>query len=137
MKERDRGSLEHWVTKLILAAEAARENAYAPYSKYMVGAAVSDKMGVVHGGCNVENAAYTGTHAEAGAIAKLVSSGHKEISQIACATKDGGSPCGDCRQRIWELSNGNKDLEVFLIDENGKVMETSIGELLPFAFELS
>lgn len=138
MKEIDRNSLPTGLQALLASAEKVMGNAYEPYSHYKVGAAVIGRFGDdICVGCNVENAAYTGSHAETGAIAQLVANGEKEIHAIAIATKDGGAPCGDCRQRIWELSGGNVDLQIFLIDEEGKVMESSIGELLPFAFNLN
>ena len=121
---------------LLEAAAAARANTYAPYSNYFVGAAVLDETNKIHNGCNVENAAYTGTHAEASAIAKLVSEGNKKITAVACVTKDGGACCGDCRQRIWELCSGNADVPIYLFDEQNNGMLVTIGELLPYAFEL-
>lgn len=137
MKEVDRNILPDGLQRLISSAEEVRDKAYAPYSNYKVGAAVIGPYNYEIGvGCNVENAAYTGSHAETGAIAQLVASGEKQIHALACATKDGGAPCGDCRQRIWELSGGKKDVMIFLVNENGVVQETTIGELLPFAFSL-
>jgi cytidine deaminase len=135
--DRDRDRWTDWLRELIFAAEQVRDQAYAPYSNYKVGAAVIGSLGNnVYVGCNVENAAYTGSHAETGAIAQLVANGEKQIHSLACATKDGGAPCGDCRQRIWELSGGNKEVRIYLVDESGAVQETTIGELLPFAFSL-
>lgn len=136
MQSVDLNSLSDSVQKLIESAKQAQANAYAPYSNYFVGASAQDEHGNIYNGCNVENAAYTGTHAEAAAIAALVSSGGKQVSAVVCVTKDGGSPCGDCRQRTWEFAKGNKELPVYLVDELGAIKLTSIGELLPFAFEL-
>lgn len=139
MKEidRDRDQWTDWLRELIIAAEQVRNQAYVPYSKYKVGAAVMGKLGNdVYVGCNVENAAYTGSHAETGAIAQMVAKGETQIHSLACATKDGAAPCGDCRQRIWELSGGREDVRIYLVDEKGLVQETTIGELLPFAFSL-
>jgi cytidine deaminase len=125
--------------QLIEAAKAARENAYAPHSNYFVGAAIIDENGDVHRGCNVENAAYPeGNCAEANAIGAMVAAGGKKISVIAAV---GGSeslefctPCGGCRQRILEFSDGNT--RVVLINAEGEIQEYSIDELLPLAFRL-
>src|SRR3712207_3215017 len=112
-------SLPENIIKLIEVAKQAQANAYAPYSNYLVGASVLDENGNVYGGCNVENAAYTGTHAEAAAIAAMVTNGGQQIMATACVTKDGGSSCGDCRQRIWEFAKGNQGLPVYLVDASG------------------
>jgi len=108
--------------QLIRLALTAREKAYAPYSHYNVGAAILADDGRLFGGCNVENASYGLTNcAERTAI---------------FTTDDGGSPCGACRQVISEFSpKDGTPVPVFLIDSAGNVIrETSIAELLPFAF---
>ncbi len=136
MQEVELSSLPTGLQELIAEAIRVKEKAYAPYSNYKVGAAVIGKY--KHDiciGCNVENAAYTGSHAETGAIAQLVAKGEQQIQALACATKDGGAPCGDCRQRIWELCDSS-EVKIFLIDDYGLIKETTIGELLPFAFNL-
>jgi len=125
--------------QLIEAAKEARENAHAPYSNYFVGAAIVDDQGSVHRGCNVENAAYPeGNCAEANAIGAMVAAGGKKISVIAAV---GGSdalefctPCGGCRQSILEFSDD--DTRVILLNEEGKIQNYSIDELLPLAFRL-
>jgi len=120
-------------TKLIQAALAARQWAYAPYSKYAVGAALLTASGRIYDGVNVENAAYPDTMcAERVAVYKAVSEGEREFSAIAVATSNGGPPCGSCRQVLAEFS---LDTVVFLTDAEGKVLhETTVRELLPGAF---
>ena len=91
--------------ELISAARAARRNAYVPYSRYAVGAAVLAKSGKVYAGCNVENAAYpTGLCAERVAIFKAVSEGERELVALAVVTSNAGSPCGACRQVFSEFA---------------------------------
>lgn len=121
---------------LIDAAVKARHMAYAPYSKFLVGAAVKDERGRVHAGCNVENAAYPqGTCAEAGAIAAMILGGGKRIIEAAVA--GAGSvlvtPCGGCRQKLREF--GNPGLTIHICDETGSVKRSfTLDELLPDSF---
>ena len=90
---------------LIRMAKEARELAYAPYSRYRVGAAVLTADGQVYTGSNVENAAYPSSLcAERVAIFKAVSEGHRKLDAVAVVTKNGGSPCGGCRQVMGEQS---------------------------------
>ncbi len=85
--------------ELVALAQSAREKAYAPYSHYTVGAALLTASGQVFTGCNVENAAYPmAICAERTALVKAVSEGQREFAAIAVATRNGGSPCGACRQ---------------------------------------
>lgn len=92
-------------TQLVDAARKARKNAYAPYSKYKVGAAVLAKSGKIFSGCNIENAAYpSGLCAERVAIFKAVSEGEREFVAIAVVTSNCGSPCGACRQVLSEFA---------------------------------
>jgi cytidine deaminase len=118
---------------LIAAAQQAREQAYAPYSNYAVGAALLSKSGKTYLGANVENAAYpTSMCAERVALFKAVTEGEREFAAIAVVTRDGGSPCGSCRQALAEF--GLKP-EVFVANAAGELVITStVGELLPGAF---
>ena len=98
---------ERTMTKLVAAAKAVRKKAYAPYSKYHVGAAILTRSGQVFVGCNVENATYGATIcAERSAIVQMVAAG--EDDPIACAVVTGGprpgSPCGICRQVLYEFA---------------------------------
>ena len=92
---------------LLEAARDARKKAYAPYSRFLVGAAILDDQGKVHKGCNVENAAYPqGTCAEAGAIAAMILAEGRQIKAIAVVGKSTNpvTPCGGCRQKIREFA---------------------------------
>jgi len=120
---------------LLRAAFAARENAYAPYSKFQVGAAILAADGEIYAGCNVENAAYPeGQCAEAGAISAMVAGGSLEIKQIYIVKKGGGrvAPCGGCRQKINEFAGA--DVPIFVQGKDGESQTYTLGELLPVAF---
>ncbi|GAB1470397.1 cytidine deaminase [Chloroflexota bacterium] len=118
---------------LIDLANEARRRAYAPYSKYPVGAALRTKTGRIYTGVNVENAAYPQTMcAERVAIFKAVSEGETEFEVIAVVTKNGGSPCGGCRQVMAEF--GLDTVVLFGNGEGELVKESSVHELLPEAF---
>ena len=121
---------------LITAAKSARLKAYAPYSKFLVGAAVRDERGQIHGGCNIENAAYPqGWCAETSAIAAMIMSGGKSIAEMAViGTGDLlCTPCGGCRQKIREFAKGN--VKIHMCGEDGKVKQTfTLDELLPASF---
>lgn len=118
---------------LIDLANTARQRAYAPYSKYHVGAALRTKTGRIFTGVNVENAAYPHTMcAERVAIFKAVSEGEKEFEVIAVATDNGGSPCGGCRQVLAEFG---LDTLVLIANGAGELLkEMTVKELLPEAF---
>ena len=92
---------------LFEAARQAQAKAYAPYSRFKVGAAVRGESGAIYAGCNVENAAYpVGTCAEAGALAAMVAAGERHVAEILILG-DGAdlvTPCGACRQRILEFA---------------------------------
>ena len=120
---------------LCKAAIAIRHNAYAPYSKFKVGAAVLDEQGRIHTGVNVENAAYPqGTCAEAGAIAAMIAAGGRRINMIAVSGKGPElcTPCGGCRQKIREFSDQNS--EILICDEKGLQHQFSLDDLLPASF---
>jgi cytidine deaminase len=118
---------------LIDLAIEARRRAYAPYSKYQVGAALRTKNGRFFTGVNVENASYPMTMcAERSAIYSAVSQGERDFDVIAVVTSNGGSPCGGCRQVLAEFG---LDIVVIIADENGKVFDqTTVNGLLPGAF---
>ncbi len=125
--------------QLIDAAKKVRPKAHAPYSGYLVGAALIDDTGTLHTGCNVENAAFPeGTCAEANAIGSMVAAGGKRIVAIAAV---GGSdeleactPCGGCRQSILEFADENT--RIILIGGGKQIDSYSIDELLPAGFRL-
>jgi cytidine deaminase len=119
--------------QLIELANEARRHAYAPYSNYLVGAALRTKTGRIYAGVNVENAAYpTGICAERVAVFKAVSEGERDFEVIAVVTDTGGSPCGACRQVLSEFG---LDTVVLIADGRGKMFqETTVKFLLPEAF---
>lgn len=126
---------------LILAAIAARENAYTPYSRFRVGAALLTQSGKVYTGCNVENAAYTPTNcAERTAFFKAVSEGEQKFSAIAIVAAPEGAPlrktapCGVCRQVMMEFA---PDLEVICLNGKGEAKHFTLKELLPYGFDSS
>jgi cytidine deaminase len=118
---------------LINLANEAREKAYAPYSKYRVGAALRTKTGQIYTGANVENAAYPQTMcAERVAIFKAISEGDRDLEVIAVVTDNGGSPCGACRQVLAEFG---LETVVLIANKEGELMkESTVKELLPDAF---
>ncbi len=121
---------------LMDAARAVREHAYAPYSKFKVGAALRAGSGAVYAGCNVENVAYPeGTCAEAGAIAAMIAGGDTAIAEIAVIADSPKpiSPCGGCRQKIAEFAEG--DVTVTLATTDGNQTETTVAALLPGSFD--
>lgn len=123
--------------KLLDAATLARENAYVPYSKFKVGAALLLKNGEIITGCNIENASYGLCNCgERTALFKAYSEGFKKddiIAMSVCADTDGPvSPCGACRQVMAELLNHNT--VVYLTNLKGDVKEITVAELLPYSF---
>ena len=121
---------------LITAAMEARVKAHAPYSKFCVGAAMRDEQGRIHGGCNIENAAYPqGWCAETSAIAALVMAGGKRIVEIVVIGNGHGlcTPCGGCRQKIREFAGG--DVKIHCCTEDGELVQSfTLDELLPASF---
>lgn len=124
-------------TQLLKLASEAATCAYAPYSKFRVGACVLYEDGSVYTGCNVENASYgLSLCAERNAISTAVAdSKHGGIAVVAIVSLDADecSPCGACRQWIAEFS---KNAKIILMDKTGKAVEYSIQELLPNSFTL-
>jgi cytidine deaminase len=121
---------------LIAAALEARRRAYAPYSKFAVGAALLASNGEIYGGCNVENASYGLTIcAERVAVATAVAAGQQKFELLAIATAGGATPCGACRQVLAEFA---PELPILLIDSErpDALIEANLQDLLPgrFAF---
>lgn len=122
-------------SELIRLACDARANAHAPYSKFLVGAALLTESGEIICGCNVENASYGLTIcAERVAFGTAVAAGHRRFQALAIATSGGHPPCGACRQFAAEFCD---DLPILLIDSDrpGHISENSLRELLPGRFE--
>ena len=126
--------------RLIEIAKTVRNNAYAPYSRYLVGAALLTRSGKIFSGCNVENSTYGATIcAERAAVTAMVAAGEK--NPVACVVVTGGekpgSPCGICRQVLFEFAD---DLPIWLIGVSGSAdvrIATSLGVLLPDGFRLT
>ena len=125
------------MTELLAAALAARQHAHAPYSHFLVGAALEDASGRIHTGCNIENATYGLTVcAERVAVFKAMSEGVREFRRIAVAadTETLTPPCGACRQILWEFCG---DIEVMLVNPRGKSETLRMKDLFPRAFDAS
>lgn len=122
---------------LIESALSVRDQAYAPYSKFLVGAAVLTEDGAVFTGTNVENASYGLTLcAERVAAAAAVAAGHRKITAVAVATAGGAAPCGACRQFLAEFG-GSMDVLLVDADRPEIVKQMSLADLLPEQFQLS
>jgi cytidine deaminase len=122
---------------LIAAALAARENAFAPYSKFRVGAAIEDTLGRIHTGCNVENSTYGLTVcAERVAVFKAISEGVRKFRRVAVAadTDRLTPPCGACRQILWEFCG---DIEIVLVNLRGQTETHRLKDLFPKPFDVS
>ncbi len=119
---------------LLATAKRAFANAYVPYSRFGVGAALRAADGTVYAGANVENASYGLTRcAEQSAVQALVTAGGRRFDQVLVYTEsdEPASPCGACRQVLHEFA---PDAEVFLVNHRGDVVTTTVKALLPGAF---
>lgn len=121
--------------ELIELAHKAREQAYAPYSGFMVGAALLTSDGEIYLGNNIENASYGAANcAERTAFFKAVSEGKREFQAIAIVGNGGiCAPCGICRQVMMEFCNP-REFQIILEDEKKEVQIFSLEELLPLGF---
>lgn len=121
---------------LVMEALAARKKAYAPYSDFLVGAALRTKKGSLFSGCNIESSDYTlSAHAEMCAIDKAVSSGEKQFETIAIVSEGKiPSPCGLCRQKMLEFS---PSIRIICCNLKKEIMVTDLASLLPFPFSAS
>ena len=123
--------------KLLDAALAVRQNAFAPFSKFQVGAALEDDTGRIHTGCNVENATYGLTVcAERVAVFKAISEGARKFRRVAVAADTDvlTPPCGACRQILWEFCG---DAEIVLANLEGKTESLRLKDLFPRPFDAS
>ncbi|EES72440.1 cytidine deaminase [Paenibacillus sp. oral taxon 786 str. D14] len=123
--------------QLMEEAIEARKAAYIPYSGFGVGAALLDSKGQVHHGCNVENAAYSpGNCAERTAMFRAIADGHRpgtfQAIAVVADTEEPVAPCGVCRQVLLELCG--PDMPVILGNLKGDIRQTTVRELLPYAF---
>ena len=122
------------INELINKAKNAREHSYSPYSRFKVGAALKTKNGMVFTGCNIENSSYgLSICAEREAIFKAISAGERDLDTIAIVTDSDKltTPCGACRQVMWEFS---KDMTVVVANLKGEKKEFKIKELLAHPF---
>jgi cytidine deaminase len=121
--------------QLVAAACEARRRAYAPYSRFTVGAAILADDGQIYTGVNVENASYGLTVcAERNAVGAMAGAGGRRVLALAVCTENGVTPCGACRQVLSEFAPDDNDLAVWLIDGLGNVRETTLAGLLPDDF---
>lgn len=123
------------LNELFEAAVQAQARAYAPYSRFRVGAAIRGGSGRIHAGCNVENSAYpVGTCAEAGALAAMILSGDRDPTDILVLGEGEAlcTPCGACRQRLREF--GGDRLAIHVAGPEGVRRSFSLAELLPHSF---
>lgn len=121
--------------QLVRAAQAARERAYAPYSRFPVGAAVMLSDGSIVQGCNVENASYgLSVCAERVALWSAIARGRRDFIAMALAVAS-GTPCGACRQVLSELCP--PDMPVWIVTDDGEVRQFTVAQLLPAAFDAS
>lgn len=131
MKQLDRAELD----RMMEMAAAARERAYAPYSKFQVGACLLASSGKYYLGCNIENAAYTPTNcAERTALFHAVYEGERSFDGIAisCSGAEPAFPCGVCRQALSEFCD--PAMPVYCASGTGESVLTTLGQLLPHAF---
>ncbi len=123
------------VEDLLEKAKAARNNAFAPFSHFLVGAALETEDGIIISGCNIENATYGLTVcAERVAVFKAISEGYRKFTRIAVVvdTEELTPPCGACRQILWEFGG---DLEIVLGNLKGKTASHRLADLFPFPFD--
>ena len=121
------------IATLVHTAIEASRNAYAPYSHYRVGAALRAKDGTIYSGCNIENASFSAAVcAERTALVKAVSEGRQAFDAIVVTTKNGGFPCGTCRQVLYEFA---PDLRVIIANNEGQILhDMRLSDLLPHGF---
>jgi cytidine deaminase len=121
---------------LLDVAKRAWQNAYAPYSKFQVGAAVRSSQGIIYQGANIENASFGLTRcAEQSAVQAMASAGERAFQEIVVYTEDDppATPCGACRQILFEFG---KDARVYVVNHLENVRTYSVRDLLPDGFEL-
>ena len=121
--------------EMLARARRAMDNAYAPYSKFKVGAVVRAANGALYAGCNVENAAYPeGWCAEASAVAAMIADGERRIVEVAVIGQGAAlvTPCGGCRQRLREFAD--EATPIHICGPEGVRRTVTLGELLPLSF---
>ncbi len=124
--------------ELVELARSARANAYAPYSRYAVGAAVRTTDGRIFAGCNIENASYgLSVCAERVAVFRAVAEGISQIVAVAVVTENGATPCGACRQVLMEFAEDPARCPILIATPEAVLARYTLTELLPHAFCLS
>lgn len=135
---RDLSSLGFEIELLVEAARVAREHAYAPYSRFLVGAALLTHSGEVFTGANVENAAYPSSMcAERVAVFKAVTAGQRDLRAMAVVSETGATPCGACRQVLQEFNARPGQANRFVVivaNTHGERQVFTLAELLPAGF---
>lgn len=126
--------LKHEEQVLVKMAEKARENAFSPYFRYKVGAAVLSASGRFYSGCNNESPTCETEHAEMSAIDAMVADGGRRILIICCMAKNGGIPCAPCRQKIWNFSGNDPSVKIISVSLSDEIKIFTIGELYPYPF---
>lgn len=117
------------------AALAVRQNAYCPYSKYRVGCALRGVDGQIYVGCNVENISFGLTIcAERNALASMVANGCTKFTEAVVITKDGGTPCGACRQCLFEFADDPASVRIECSKDTGEKIVYTLVELIPHGF---
>jgi cytidine deaminase len=120
---------------LVNAALAVMKHAYAPYSKYLVGASVLTDQGNIYAGCNVERVTYSQTtHAERNAVDTMISNAERKIEALCCVSLDGAIPCAECRQGIWEFCGNDPNITILASDTEKNITITTMGEIYPYPF---
>lgn len=128
------------IERLFQAALRARQNSYAPYSGFTVGAAILSETGAIYAGTNIEEAAYICTHAEQSAISQMITTegAHKIEAVLVVAGEPGDAtlvtPCGHCRQWLREHTNDPQNLIVYTAGPEGIRQSWTLAELLPYSF---
>jgi cytidine deaminase len=135
MKKLKYNELPENLRLLVDAALSVRKHAYAPYSKYLVGASVLTDKGNIYTGCNVERVTYSQTtHAERNAVDTMVSNSERTIEALCCASQDGAVPCAECRQGIWEFCGNNENVTIITTDTEKNISMTTMDEIYPYRF---
>lgn len=134
MKKTRFEDLSHEEQILVNVAKKARKNAFTPYFRYKVGAAVLSADGKFYSGCNVESPTCEASHGEMVAIDAMVADGGRRILKLCCVAKNGGIPDAPCRQKIWNFSGNDPSVKIIGVDLKGNIRITTIGELYPYPF---
>ena len=132
-KPTERDLVDRADRELLAAAKAVRARSYSPYSRYAVGAALRGKSGRIYTGTNVENASYSLTIcAERAALFKAISEGERAFVALAVVTRNGGTPCGACRQVLAEFGT---HIRVIVAGVGLRPTTYALAELLPHSFD--